>query len=70
VTSLLESYTAGRWFRATDEGRPVRDAVTGDEIARISATGLDLAAMVAHARTVGVSALAPLTFHERAALLK
>ena len=69
-SALLESYAAGRWFRADDEGRPVRDAVTGEEVARISATGLDLGAMVTHGRTVGVAALAPLTFHERAAMLK
>jgi oxepin-CoA hydrolase/3-oxo-5,6-dehydrosuberyl-CoA semialdehyde dehydrogenase len=67
---MLESYAAGRWFRADDEGRPVLDAVTGDEIARISSTGLDLGAMVQHARTVGAPALQALTFHERAALLK
>ncbi|WP_137293736.1 phenylacetic acid degradation bifunctional protein PaaZ [Nocardioides dongxiaopingii] len=70
MTALLESYSAGRWFAATDEGRPVLDAVTGEEVARISATGLDLGAMVAHARTVGAPALAELTFHERAGLLK
>jgi oxepin-CoA hydrolase/3-oxo-5,6-dehydrosuberyl-CoA semialdehyde dehydrogenase len=70
VTGTLESYAAGRWFRADDEGRPVLDAVTGDEIARISSTGLDLGAMVQHARTVGAPALQALTFHERAALLK
>jgi len=67
---MLESYAAGRWFRADDEGRPVLDAVTGDEISRISSTGLDLGAMVQHARTVGGPALQALTFHERAALLK
>ncbi|QIG41856.1 phenylacetic acid degradation bifunctional protein PaaZ [Nocardioides anomalus] len=67
---LLESYAAGRWFRADDEGRPALDAVTGEEVARISSTGLDLGAMVAHARTVGGPALRALTFHERAGLLK
>ncbi|WP_245750102.1 phenylacetic acid degradation bifunctional protein PaaZ [Nocardioides terrae] len=67
---MLESYAAGRWFRADDEGRPVLDAVTGEEISRISSTGLDLGAMVQHARTVGAPALQALTFHERAALLK
>lgn len=67
---LLESYAAGRWFRATDEGRPVLDAGTGEEVARVSSTGLDLGAMVAHARTVGGPALRALTFHERAGLLK
>ena len=40
--SMLESYAAGRWFRASDEGTPLRDATTGEEVARISSTGLDV----------------------------
>ena len=59
MTEKLESYASGRWFRADDEGRPVHDAVTGEEVTRISASGLDLGAMVAHGRTTGVAALDP-----------
>ncbi len=70
MTDLLESYAAGRWFRATDEGTPLLDAGTGEEVARISSTGLDLGAMVEHARRVGGPALRALNFHERATLLK
>ncbi len=70
MSALLESYAAGSWYRATDEGTPLLDAATGEEVARISSTGLDLAAMTDHARTVGGPALRALTFHERAALLK
>ena len=47
---LLESYAAGRWYAAPDEGQPLLDAATGEEVARLSSTGLDLGAMVAHAR--------------------
>src|SRR5690349_1194094 len=67
---LLASYASGAWFRATDEGTPLRDAATGEEVARLSSTGLDLAAMTDHARSVGGPAVRSLTFHERAALLK
>jgi oxepin-CoA hydrolase/3-oxo-5,6-dehydrosuberyl-CoA semialdehyde dehydrogenase len=70
VTSLLESYATGRWYAAPDEGRPVRDAATGEEFARVSSVGLDLGEMVQHARRVGGPALRALTFHERAGLLK
>ena len=70
MSALLESYAAGSWYRASDEGTPLLDAATGEEVARISSTGLDLAAMTDHARTVGGPALRALTFHERAALLK
>ena len=66
----LESYACGRWFRASDEGTPLLDAATGEEVARISSTGIDLAAMTDHARTVGGPALRALSFHERAGLLK
>ncbi|GAA0248932.1 phenylacetic acid degradation bifunctional protein PaaZ [Cryptosporangium japonicum] len=67
---MLESYAAGRWYRAPDEGEPLLDAVTGDEVTRISSRGLDLGAMVRYAREVGGPAITALTFHQRAALLK
>jgi oxepin-CoA hydrolase/3-oxo-5,6-dehydrosuberyl-CoA semialdehyde dehydrogenase len=70
VSALLESYVAGSWFRAAHEGSPLLDASTGEEVARISSTGLDPATMTEHARTVGGPALRSLTFHQRAALLK
>ncbi|MFW0797344.1 phenylacetic acid degradation bifunctional protein PaaZ [Gordonia sp. CPCC 205515] len=70
MSSLLQSYVAGRWVSATDDGTALRSAVDGTEVARISATGIDRAAMVTHAREVGGPALAQLTFHERALALK
>ncbi|MGW6505408.1 phenylacetic acid degradation bifunctional protein PaaZ [Nonomuraea angiospora] len=70
MSALLESYAAGGWFRAADDGEPLLDAATGEEVARISSRGLDVAAMVRHARDTGGPALRSLTFHERAALLK
>ncbi len=70
MTRKLESYAAGRWYAAPDEGRPLLDAGTGDEVARISSDGLDLREMTAYARTVGGPAIRALTFHERAGLLK
>lgn len=70
MSALLESYAAGRWFRSDAEGAPLLDAATGDEVARISSSGLDLAEMTTYARTVGGPAVRALTFHERAGLLK
>ncbi|SPL98066.1 Aldehyde dehydrogenase, PaaZ [[Actinomadura] parvosata subsp. kistnae] len=70
MSALLESYAAGRWFRAADDGEPLLDAATGEEVARISSRGLDVAAMVRHAKDTGGPALRSLTFHERAGLLK
>ncbi|WP_214409216.1 phenylacetic acid degradation bifunctional protein PaaZ [Sphaerisporangium fuscum] len=70
MSTMLESYAAGRWFRAADDGEPLLDAATGEEVARVSSRGLDVAAMVRHARRAGGPALRSLTFHERAAMLK
>ena len=66
---VLRSYVSGRWT-APPDGRPVRDAVTGEEITRISSDGIDLAAALDYGRRVGGPALRALTFHERAALAK
>ncbi|GAA2153374.1 phenylacetic acid degradation bifunctional protein PaaZ [Actinomadura napierensis] len=70
MSALLESYAAGRWFRDAGDGEPLLDAATGEEVARFSRRGPDVAAMVRHGREVGGPALRALTFHERAALLK
>ena len=70
VSAMLESYAAGRWFRAADDGQPLLDAATGEEVARISSRGLrrrrDGPARPRRRRARAAS----LTFHERAALLK
>src|SRR4051794_13404403 len=66
----LQSYVGGSWISPADEGQPVHDAVTGDEVARISSAGVDMAAALRFGRTVGGPALRELTFHQRAALLK
>ncbi len=70
MAPVLRSYVRGGWFTPSDEGRPLHDAVTGEEIARISSAGVDFAGTLEHGRTVGGPALRELTFHQRAALLK
>ncbi|MFR9805897.1 phenylacetic acid degradation bifunctional protein PaaZ [Pseudonocardia sp. RS010] len=67
---VLRSYVGGDWHTPTDEGRPLFDAVTGEEIARLSSAGVDFGAALRHGREVGGPALRELTFHQRAALLK
>jgi len=42
--TVLRSYVGGAWTEPADDGRPVLDAVTGDEVARVSSAGIDLAA--------------------------
>jgi oxepin-CoA hydrolase / 3-oxo-5,6-dehydrosuberyl-CoA semialdehyde dehydrogenase len=67
---MLRSYVSGSWFTASDEGRPLYDAVTGDVITRISSEGVDMGGALAYGRQTGGSALRELTFHQRAAMLK
>jgi oxepin-CoA hydrolase/3-oxo-5,6-dehydrosuberyl-CoA semialdehyde dehydrogenase len=66
----LPSFVTGKWVVPPDEGQPLFDAVTGEEVARLSSTGIDMAAVLDHARKVGGPALRELGFPERAALLK
>jgi oxepin-CoA hydrolase / 3-oxo-5,6-dehydrosuberyl-CoA semialdehyde dehydrogenase len=70
VPEMLASYVAGTWYTALDQGVVVLDAATGDEVARVSSTGLDTGALIDHARRVGGPALKSMTFQARAAALK
>jgi oxepin-CoA hydrolase/3-oxo-5,6-dehydrosuberyl-CoA semialdehyde dehydrogenase len=68
--TVLRSYVSGAWTSPADDGRPVLDAVTGEEVTRVSSAGLDLGAALGYGRAVGGPALRELTFHQRAGLLK
>ena len=68
--TVLRSYVGGAWKAPADEGRPVLDAVTGEEVARVSSAGIDFGAALGYGRSTGAPALRELTFHQRAALLK
>ncbi|MQA60676.1 MAG: phenylacetic acid degradation bifunctional protein PaaZ [Actinophytocola sp.] len=71
--ALLRSYVSGGWHTPAGKdtvGVPVHDAVTGEEVARVSSSGIDMAAVLDYGRTVGGPALRSLTFHQRSALLK
>ncbi|WP_350352887.1 phenylacetic acid degradation bifunctional protein PaaZ [Microbacterium sp. A8/3-1] len=76
MTDYLPSYVEGSWWTPLREaqgsiaGTDVRDASTGEIVTRVSTEGLDLAAALEHARTVGQASLGALTFHQRAVLLK
>jgi len=70
MTAVLRSYVSGKWTDPADEGKPVLDAVTGEEVARVSSAGIDMGAALDYGRSAGGPALRELTFHQRAALLK
>ena len=66
----LENFVAGEWVTGSGKAVDLFHAVTGEKIAEASTAGIDFAAMVHHARTVGGPALRKMTFHERARMLK
>ncbi|MGI8591828.1 MAG: phenylacetic acid degradation bifunctional protein PaaZ [Nakamurella sp.] len=71
--AVLSSWVEGGWITPEIEdaaGAPIHDAVTGEEFCRLSTAGIDMAAVLDYGRRVGGPALAALTFHQRAALLK
>ena len=51
--TVLRSYVNGAWAEPADDGRPVLDAVTGEEVARVSSAGIDLAAALDYGRIAG-----------------
>jgi 3,4-dehydroadipyl-CoA semialdehyde dehydrogenase len=65
----LESYVGGKWTRGSGVETELVNPVTGEVLATASAKGLDLAAALEHARTLGGPALRALSFAERAKLL-
>src|SRR4051794_18005570 len=69
MTELLLNHLAGRTQSGTGPGTALIDPVLGTELARVDATGLDLAAGFAYAREEGGPALRALTYAQRGALL-
>ena len=67
--TVLRSWVSGSWSAPSD-GEPVHDAVTGEEVVRISSDGIDMGAALDYGRRVGGPALRELTFHQRAAVAK
>ncbi len=66
----LPSYLADRWTTGGGAEIPLLDASTGERVATLAAAGIDFAAAVEHAHTVGVGELGAMTFHDRASALR
>ncbi|MDE3176631.1 MAG: phenylacetic acid degradation bifunctional protein PaaZ [Pseudomonadota bacterium] len=65
----LQSYLCGAWRDGAGEGALLRDAGTGEPVARCDSNGLDFAGALDHGRRAG-AALRALDFHQRAQMLK
>jgi len=66
----LQSYVLGGWHEGAAPFRTLIDPSTEEVVAETSTAGIDFAAVLDHARTVGGPALRAMTFAERGALLK
>jgi len=66
----LGNLVQDQWVEGDGEGKMLTSAVNGEPVAAISSKGLDFAAMLQHAKSVGGPALRKLTFHERGDMLK
>ncbi|MDO5635046.1 MAG: phenylacetic acid degradation bifunctional protein PaaZ [Micrococcus sp.] len=72
VPSPLPSYVCGNWWTPENPSKTtaVQDANTGAHLTDVSTEGLDTAAAIEYARTIGQQNLGELTIHERALRLK
>ena len=69
MTSVLQSYVAGRW-QGQQAAQTLRSAVNGQAVAATHAELPDFGEALDHARGVGLPALLALDFQQRAARLK
>ena len=65
MSMQLQNYIAGQWVAGSGPQSELLDASTGELVATTSSTGLDFAAMLDYARTVGGPPLRKMTFPER-----
>jgi len=66
----LESYIGGRWVSGTGAAQTLVNPATEAPLATASSEGIDLAAALEHARSIGGPALRALSFAERGAILQ
>jgi len=66
----LQNYATGKWIEGDGDGKALFNAITGEQIATASSTGISFEEMLNYARTVGNPALRKMTFPERGRMLK
>lgn len=66
----LGNFIQGKWMEGDGEGQQLFNAITGETIASATSKGIDFAAAVNYARTVGNPALRKMTFQERGRMLR
>ncbi len=69
-TTDLLNYSRDQWMLGTGQRADIASAIDGSLVATAGSGGIDFAAMLHHARSVGGPALRALTFHQRARIIK
>ena len=69
-TAELLNYARDQWIAGSGQRADIASAIDGSIVATTGSGGIDFAAMLHHARTVGGPALRALTFHQRARIIK
>ncbi len=69
-TADLLNYARDSWTLGSGTRADIASAIDGSLVATTGSGGLDFAAMLDHARSVGGPALRALTFHDRARIIK
>ena len=69
-TADLLNYARDQWVAGAGPRADIASAIDGSIVATTGSGGIDFAAMLHHARTVGGPALRALTFHDRARIIK
>src|SRR5262245_21071879 len=65
----LENYVLGSWRAGSGKLAPLHDPTTGEQVAEAGTGGIDMKAVLDHARTVGGPRLSEMTFAQRGAML-
>ena len=69
-TADLLNYSRDQWVAGYGQRADIPSAIDGSIVATTGSGGIDFAAMLHHARSVGGPALRALTFHQRARIIK
>src|SRR5262245_10706151 len=65
----LENYVLGSWRAGAGKLAALHDPTTGEQVAEAGTGGIDMKAVLEHARTVGGPRLSEMTFAQRGAML-
>lgn len=66
----LKNYVTGKWIEGDGEGKPLFNAITGEQIATASTAGISFEEILKYGRQTGNPALRKMTFQERGRMLK